>query len=104
MFKMVSVALVAAFFMSASSVKAEQDRPGCNPRAGVLAYLDSTGEVRIANAIDSAGNLLEVFAQPKEGTFSILRTSPKERDVSCFLSVGDIFHLTITGVIQGYGV
>lgn len=84
---MIRIALILAAI--ASPAAAQDD--GCTDRAGILGRLaDQFGEHRVAAWFDdTARQIVELYANPKTGTMTLLRTRPDGK--TCFDGAGQMF-------------
>jgi hypothetical protein len=81
-----AVVVIFAFMAFAAFA---QPAPGCVERAIVVQRMAETyGEVLVNQGINQRG-LVEVFASPKTGTWTIIITKPD--GVSCFLTAGELW-------------
>ncbi|MBT8413939.1 MAG: hypothetical protein KJO30_06355 [Boseongicola sp.] len=75
--------------ITASAVHAE---PNCGPRAAVIAHLaDNFGESRQSIGMGQEGRVVEVFASPETGTWTITVTLPN--GTTCLVAAGSAFEL-----------
>lgn len=59
----------------------------CAPRAALVTQLETAyGETLSARGLQSAESLIEVFASPQSGSFTVLMSRPD--GVSCIISTG----------------
>lgn len=85
MHTLIRAAVVAAFFVSASTAQSQSQ---CGPREILLRQLaEKYGEAPIALGVMHNGRLLEVIADRHGRTWSIVITSPQGR--SCLVAAGE---------------
>ena len=85
MHSLIRAAVVAAFFVSASTAPAQSQ---CGPREILLRQLaERYGEAPIAHGVMHNGRLLEVIADRHGRTWSIVVTSPQ--GLSCLVAAGE---------------
>jgi hypothetical protein len=86
---LVAVALAGLLFLLPA---AAQEVSACADRAGIVEGLALRyGEVPVAVAMTSAAQLVEIFASPETGTWTIVVTSPG--GPSCLAAAGQSFEL-----------
>ncbi len=80
------LALVTGFTLVASAAMAQQ--PQCNERDNVLDLLAKKyQETPIAAGVTNTGGLVEVLADIKSGTWTIIVTTPQ--GMSCLVAAGE---------------
>jgi hypothetical protein len=85
-------AIAALFAVTATTATAQQST-NCADRAGVLERLESKfGEVRQSIGLGSNNTLIETFASPATGTWTITATTPDGQ--ICILAYGSSFEAT----------
>jgi hypothetical protein len=84
-------AVVAALAVPTAAIAAPPAPTGalpCGERAAMVATLeDRYGERAVATGLETSGQLVEVFASPRTGSWTILATGPD--GTSCIMAVGE---------------
>jgi len=71
-----------------STAIAQQTRPQCNERDNVLELLGKKyGETPSAIGVTNTGGLVEVLHDPKDGSWTIIMTTPQ--GMSCLVAAGE---------------
>ena len=84
--KWIAVGLVLAVWAAGISVALA--RSVCGDHDGLVAYLaENHDESRTALALDSSGNVIELFTAPDGATWTMLFTSPD--GPTCVMSLGE---------------
>lgn len=69
--------LVAIMALSMATLPAQAQRVACGPGPGLVAHLEKEwGEEPAVVALDAAGRMVRILANPETGTWSILITGP----------------------------
>lgn len=89
MTRILSAFIAFLTFITASAANAE---PNCGPRAAVITHLaENFGEVRQSIGMGQEGRVVEVFASPETGTWTITVTLPN--GTTCLVAAGSAFEL-----------
>ncbi len=77
--------VLSGFLMPAAAAAAQQ--PPCAPRDEVARILrGGYGEVRVSTGLHADGRLVEVFASPATGTWTLVATDPQ--GLACLVKTG----------------
>ena len=85
------IAAVVAMIVGASQAQA-QGQPQCAPRAIVLDHLaENFGESRQSIGMSEQGRVMEVFASPETGSWTVTITLPN--GMTCLVAAGESFEV-----------
>lgn len=80
--------LSVAIALVSSTAMAQGQRPQCNERDNVLNLLGKKyGETVSAIGVANTGGLIEVLHDPKDGSWTIIMTTPQ--GMSCLVAAGE---------------
>ena len=89
--------------MSACATPALAQLQACYPRATLLSHLAKKyQEAPIAGGITNQGGLVEVLADPKSNTWTIIVTTPQ--GMSCLVAAGEGWRTLTPGPHLGPGI